>query len=204
MGREAHWDGVYTRKGRDEVSWYRAHLERSLAWIEAYAPGHGAHVVDMGAGASTLVDDLLERGFTRVSAADLSAVALEVSRERLGARAESVRWVVGDATEALLEDASVDLWHDRAVFHFLVEPERRDAYVDQVRRCVRSGGHVVIATFAPDGPEKCSGLPVARYDADALLAAFGDGFERVEDAREVHSTPWGSPQAFTWVVLRVC
>jgi ubiquinone/menaquinone biosynthesis C-methylase UbiE len=203
MGREEHWDDVYTRKARDEVSWYRAHLERSVAWIEEYAPGPDAHVVDMGGGASTLVDDLLERGFGRVTVADLSAVALEATRGRLGERAQRVRWVVGDATAPLLEDASVDVWHDRAVFHFLTEPERRRAYVEQVRRCVRPGGHVIVATFAADGPERCSGLPVARYDAHELADAFGEGFSRVEDAREVHTTPWGSPQAFTWVVLRV-
>ncbi len=202
MGREEHWDDIYTRKGRDEVSWFRPHLERSLEWITAHAPGADAHVVDMGAGASTLVDDLLDRGFGNVSVADLSAVALEVSKARLGERAEGVNWLVGDATEALLDHGSVDLWHDRAVFHFLVEPERQRAYVEQVRRCVRSGGHVIVATFAPDGPERCSGLPVARHGADALAAAFGDGFERVEDAREVHTTPWGSPQVFTWIVLR--
>src|SRR5690606_37314818 len=151
---------------------YRPRIEQSLAWIDRCDLAADAHIVDVGGGASTLVDDLLARGFTRVSVADLSARALERARERLGDRAEQVGWVLGDVTTPLFEDASVALWHDRAVFHFLTDADARAAYVERVTRALRPGGLAILASFGQAGPERCSGLPVVRYDPAELAAAL--------------------------------
>ncbi len=205
MGKQEHWQSVYTEKETTAVSWYREHLEQSIALIERCSLADSAAIVDVGGGASTLVDDLLERGFTNVTVLDLAAAAFEKVRQRLGERADDVRWVVGDVTEPLLAADSVDLWHDRAVFHFMTEPAQRTAYLEQVRRVVRVGGYVLLGTFALDGPEKCSGFPVARYSPDGLFAqldGLGVGFVKVAEAREVHETPWGSEQAFSYVLAR--
>jgi SAM-dependent methyltransferase len=203
MSRQEHWEAVYAAKEPSQVSWFRPHLDRSVAWIEGLGLDSGAHIVDVGAGASTLVDDLLARGFVRISALDLSAQALARSQARLGEEAaDRVRWIVGDATEALLEADSVDLWHDRAVFHFLTEEAQRAAYVAQLARALRVGGVVILATFAPDGPERCSGLPVARHSVASLREALGPAFVLLDEAREVHETPWGSPQVFTYAMFR--
>jgi SAM-dependent methyltransferase len=199
---KAHWEDVYGRKQPHEVSWYRPHLDRSLASIDACQLSTSARLVDVGGGASTLVDDLLERGFTDVTVLDLSQAALARSRARLGERAASVRWVEGDATAAHFEPASVDLWHDRAVLHFLTDASARDAYLAHLRRAVRPGGFVVLATFAPEGPEKCSGLPVVRYAPEALAALLGPEFELLDSASDEHHTPWGSTQAFSYVRCR--
>jgi SAM-dependent methyltransferase len=197
-----HWDEVYRNKSPDSVSWYRPRLEKSLAWIDRCGLDHRAHVVDVGGGASTLVDDLLARGFERISVADISAEALAHTRARLGHAADSVRWVVGDATTPLFDEDSVDLWHDRAVFHFLTDPARRAAYVEALRRAVRPGGFVIIATFGPNGPERCSGLLVSRYTSSDIAAALGPGFELVEQADEEHTTPSGAAQAFAYALCR--
>lgn len=199
----AHWEEVYRTKATDRVSRFRPHLDRSLAFVRNLGLSHDARIVDIGGGASTLVDDLQAEGFSNLAVLDLSASALDVSRRRLGERAAAVDWIVGDATAALLPAQSVDLWHDRAVFHFLTDPAARQAYVEQVRRVVRPGGAVVVATFAPDGPEKCSGLPVARYDADGIHAVFGSGFRKVGEERELHHTPAGGEQAFAYCFCRV-
>ncbi|MAQ19577.1 MAG: SAM-dependent methyltransferase [Sandaracinus sp.] len=202
MSDAGHWEEVYATKAPDGVSWYRPHLDRSLALIEGLGPSRDARIVDVGGGASTLVDDLLDRGFQDLAVVDLATAALAASRARLGDRATAVEWIVGDARHALFPVGSVDLWHDRAVFHFLTEPADRAAYVDHLALAVRPGGHAVIATFAEDGPEKCSGLPVVRHSPDALAAAMGDRFEALQTAREVHRTPWGSEQPFAYVVVR--
>jgi SAM-dependent methyltransferase len=202
MTDAAHWEAVYGAKRADEVSWYRPHLDRSLALIDALALSKNAHVLDAGAGASTLVDDLLARGFTALTLVDLSKAALEVTRARLGPRGASVRFLVGDASAPLVPDASVDLWHDRAVFHFQTDPAKRSTYVERIARAVRPGGHVILATFALDGPERCSNLPVARHDAAGLLAELGPRFAHVRDEREAHTTPKGGAQSFTYLVAR--
>lgn len=205
MGKQEHWQSVYREKETTAVSWYREHLEQSLALIECCNLASSAAIVDVGGGASTLVDDLLERGFTDVIVMDLAAAAFVKVRERLGERADDVRWVVGDVTEPHLEPDSIDLWHDRAVFHFMTESRQRAAYLEQVRRVVRVGGYVLLGTFALDGPEKCSGFTVARYSPDRLfeqLNGLAAGFEKVAEAREVHETPWGSEQAFSYVLVR--
>lgn len=202
MSTREHWDAVYRNKSPDEVSWYRPRLEQSLTWIDGCGLKSRAHVVDVGGGASTLVDDLLARGFERVSVADISAAALAHTRARLGDAARDVRWVLGDATTPLFDDNSVDLWHDRAVFHFLCEPARRDAYIEALHRCVRPGGFAIIATFGPNGPERCSGLPVTRYASSEIAAALGSGFELVDQADEDHTTPGGASQAFAYALCR--
>lgn len=202
MSTREHWDEVYRSKSPDSVSWYRPRLDQSLAWIDGRRLDHRAHVVDVGGGASTLADDLLARGFERVSVADISAEALAHTRARLADAARSVQWVVGDATTALFDEGSVDLWHDRAVFHFLTEPARRDAYIGALRRAVRPGGFVLMATFGPNGPERCSGLPVRRYASSDIAAALGAGFALVAQADEEHTTPWGATQAFAYALCR--
>lgn len=202
MSVREHWDEVYRDKSPDSVSWYRPRLEQSLVWIDGCGLDPRAHVVDIGGGASTLVDDLLARGFERISVADISAEALTHSRARLGEAARRVQWVVGDATTSLFDEASVDLWHDRAVFHFLTEPARRDAYVEGLRRALRPGGFVIIATFGPNRPERCSGLPVTRYASSDIAAALGAGFELVDQADEAHTTPAGASQGFAYALCR--
>ncbi|MCB9762107.1 MAG: class I SAM-dependent methyltransferase [Alphaproteobacteria bacterium] len=202
MSTREHWDEVYRSKSPESVSWYRPRLEQSLAWIDRCGLDPGAHVVDVGGGASPLVDDLLTRGFERISVADIAAEALAHTHARLGDIGQTVQWVVGDATTPLFDEDSVDLWHDRAVFHFLTEPARREAYIEALRRAVRPGGFVIIATFGPNGPERCSGLPVKRYASSDIAAALGAGFELVEQADEAHTTPWGAQQAFAYALCR--
>lgn len=202
MSTREHWDEVYRDKSPDSVSWYRPRLEQSLAWVDGCDLDPSAHIVDVGGGASTLVDDLLARGYEQISVADISAEALALARARLGDAASSVDWVVGDATTPLFDEESVDLWHDRAVFHFLTESARRDAYIEALRRAVRPGGYAIIATFGPGGPERCSGLPVKRYASGDIAAALGSGFELVDQTDEEHVTPWGSEQAFAYALCR--
>jgi len=199
---QAHWQAVYRDKTPPQTSWHRAHLDESLRLIDALALPSQAPVLDVGTGRSTLVDDLLLRGFADIDALDVSSAALQDTRARLGADALRVHWIAADVLGADLPGTRYALWHDRAVFHFLIEADLRARYVERCARAVRPGGHAVIATFAPDGPERCSGLPVARYDAAQLAAEFAPAFEPVAETRELHLTPWNSEQAFTYVVLR--
>lgn len=201
-GREDHWQAVYQDKSEQQTSWYRPHLDASLRWIDSLDLPHDAPVIDVGGGRSTLVDDLLDRGFADITVLDLSEAALAQSRARLGDQAASVHWLPGDITDVELPEATYGLWHDRAVFHFLVERDAQQRYVDRATRAVREGGYMVLATFAADGPERCSGLPVARYDADALAARFAPQFERVDAGRDVHRTPFDTEQPFTYLLLR--
>jgi len=196
--RDDHWEQVYEQKGSGGVSWYRPHLEQSLALIEASGAPLTARIVDIGGGASTFVDDLLDRGFTDITIVDLSQAALDIAQARLGARASLVKWVQGDVTTLDLGCAAFDIWHDRAVFHFLVAHEQRAAYIARACCSLRTQGHVVLATFAPDGPEKCSGLPVVRYTVGELQHQFGPAFELVAEASDRHETPWGSTQSFVY------
>ena len=202
MSDRAHWDAVYGRKASDEVSWYRPHLDQSMEFIERAGLSRDAALIDVGGGTSTLVDDLLARGFTRVTVLDLSAAAIEATKRRLGERADGVRWIVGDITRVELPEGAFDFWHDRAVFHFLREPDERARYVAAVRRALKPGGHIVVATFGPEGPERCSGLDVVRYDADRLHDEFGAPFEKVASVTETHTTPWGSEQQFVYCYCR--
>jgi SAM-dependent methyltransferase len=202
-GPKEHWESVYRQKGLSDVSWYRPHLDRSLAYLDAARLPPDAAILDVGGGASTFVDDLLDRGYTNVSVLDLSQTALEVARKRLGARGDRVRWIRADVTDASLSEAAIDFWHDRAVFHFLADPAARARYVENARRSVRPGGHILVATFGLHGPEKCSGLDVVRYSPDGLHAEFGNDFAKVGEASETHVTPWGSEQEFIYCYCRL-
>lgn len=198
----AHWDAVYREKGEQATSWFRPKLVASLRLLAEAGIDPALPAIDVGAGRSTFVDELLDRGVRDVTALDVSAEALSQLRTRLGPRGDAVHWRVGDATSIALPAAHYGLWHDRAVFHFLVDDVSRDRYVAQAARAIRPGGHLLVATFAPAGPERCSGLPVRRYDADALAAAFAPAFERVAALAEDHVTPFGKVQPFTYVLLR--
>lgn len=201
--RREHWETVYRSKNPDEVSWYRPHLERSLTFIDSAHLPQAAAIIDVGGGASTLVDDLLDRGYTDLTVLDLSERALAEARRRLGPRAARVAWMLGDVTRIELPEHRFDFWHDRAVFHFLTDAAARDRYVAAVRRAVKPGGHIVVATFGPEGPERCSGLPVARYSAEGIHAQFGSEFEKVGSDAEVHRTPWGVEQEFVYCYCRM-
>lgn len=198
-----HWEAVYATKPTDGVSWYRPHLDRSLGFIEGASLPKDAAILDVGGGAATLVDDLIDRGYSNLTVLDLSEAALKAAQIRLGERAGRVTWLCADILEATLPEHSIDFWHDRAVFHFLTEAAARERYVAQVRRALTPGGHIVVATFGPGGPDKCSGLPVARFTAAGIHSEFGDDFAKVGDAEEVHQTPWGSDQEFVYCYCRM-
>jgi 2-polyprenyl-3-methyl-5-hydroxy-6-metoxy-1,4-benzoquinol methylase len=195
MVSEQHWDKVYRTKDSHDVSWYQEFPAVSVRMITAQAAS--GKVIDVGAGDSTLADELVERGFI-VTVLDVAPSAIDAVRRRLGDRAT---YVVADLLDWSPRE-SYDLWHDRAVFHFLTDPATQAAYVDLAGSAVRPGGAVVLATFAPDGPVSCSGLPTARHDAESLAALFADHFTLASSEREEHRTPWGAVQPFTWVTLR--
>lgn len=196
----SHWDQVYEHKPSHVVSWYRPHLDRSLSWIDGLARPSDA-LVDVGGGASTLVDDLLARDFRDITVLDVSGAALQAARTRLGPRAGQVRWIEADVADWRPVRRHA-VWHDRAVFHFMTTPAQRAAYVATLRAGTAPGALVIMGTFALDGPEKCSGLPVERYSAETLSAVLGDGFVPVDRAEETHRTPSGAEQRFSWSVLR--
>ncbi len=193
-----HWESVYQNKSFDSVSWYAPHLDESLRLIEQLSQNKTAAIVDIGGGESTLVDDLLDRDYKDVSVLDISETAIEFTKQRLGSRSRDVSWHVGDITQYDFGDKKFDLWHDRAVFHFLTEPAARQAYVDLVRRSVKSGGYVLMATFGPNGPLKCSGLDVVRYDDQSLHKEFGKGFHLMGSELNNHDTPMGTNQQFLY------
>jgi SAM-dependent methyltransferase len=198
MSSKDHWETVYSSKADADVSWTQPEPQMSLLLIAEVCPS--GRVIDVGGGTSVLVDRLLDQGYS-VAVLDISEAALQRAKARLGQRAEKVRWIVADVTvNPTLETA--DLWHDRAVFHFLTEPADRAAYVDLLRRTVPVGGHAIIATFALDGPEKCSGLPVCRYDGPALAREFAPAFSLIRSAPESHVTPWGKRQSFQYSLFR--
>ncbi len=203
MPNKDHWEQVYTTKSTTGVSWFQAHAEQSLRLIQDTGVPLSAAIIDVGGGASTLVDDLLAGGYRALSVLDISAAALKAAQVRLGAAAEQVRWLVGDITSVELPTQTFDVWHDRAVFHFLTTPEQRAAYVCQVLHAVKPGGHVIVSTFAEDGPLQCSGLPVMRYSADGLHAEFGAPFELIRHEQEEHRTPAGGIQKFVYCYCRM-
>ncbi|KRP87488.1 SAM-dependent methyltransferase [Bradyrhizobium yuanmingense] len=199
--RSNHWDHVYATKGEAEVSWYQDSPAISLAMIRAAGSDRDTTIIDVGGGASRLVDALLQDGYRDIAVLDLSANALAAAKKRIGQAASTVDWIVADAT-TWRPARTYDVWHDRAAFHFLTDPRDRVAYVERLRSAVRPGGHVIIATFAPDGPEKCSGLPVQRHDSASLAAELGPEFKLVETRSETHHTPWHSTQAFQFSRFR--
>lgn len=193
-----YWDGRYADIGDTKVSWFQANPEISLMLITRVStPTDG--VADIGGGAGRLVDHLLERGYHDVTVVDLSQQALTTAHERIGEA--PVHWVVSDIRD-WQPDRTFDVWHDRAAYHFLTDPEDQRRYWHQVRESVPAGGYVVMATFAEDGPQMCSGLPVHRYSADGLVATMGEGFEVLETLREEHVTPAGGTQSFVWILAR--
>ncbi|PHR63504.1 MAG: SAM-dependent methyltransferase [Idiomarina sp.] len=197
-----HWEDVYKTKAVDRVSWYQSRAETSLRLITDTGMSHEAAIIDVGSGASRLIDNLLAAGFANITALDLSASALATSKKRLKAKAENVTWLVGDVLTTAFAKAQFSIWHDRAVFHFLMTPEQQQSYVTQAAKAVEQGGYAIIATFAEDGPEKCSGLPVQRYSAQQLAEVFAEHFTLVHTEREIHKTPNGSEQKFNYCVLR--
>lgn len=199
--RTTHWQNVYATKSETEVSWFQASPAISLEMIRAASPDRAAAIIDIGGGASRLVDALLQDGYRNLAVLDLSANALNAAKKRIGAAASTVDWIVADAT-TWRPAKTWDVWHDRAAFHFLTDPRDRAAYVERLRSAVAPGGQVIIATFAPDGPEKCSGLPVQRHDSASLSAELGPEFELVETRSETHHTPWHSTQAFQFSRFR--
>jgi SAM-dependent methyltransferase len=203
MSREKHWDRIYRSKAPTEVSWYQPEARLSLDLIRRVALQVDTPLLDVGGGASTLVDGLLSAGYRDVSVLDLAPAALARARERLGERATQVKWIVADVLDAPLPAGSCAVWHDRAVFHFLTDARDRARYVAQVERVVRPGGHVIVASFGPEGPTRCSGLEVVRYSPDGMHAEFGASFRLLDSMREDHRTPSGRMQAFVYCLCRL-
>ena len=202
MNTKTHWEHIYETKAPTQVSWYQEHARFSLQYIRKTGIQKTDAIIDVGGGASTLVDDLVADGYQQISILDVSAAALQLARQRLGAHAVAVSWIEADVTQADLAEQAYDLWHDRAVFHFLTQAIDRQRYIDTVRNAVRVGGHIILATFAPDGPERCSGLDVVRYTPESLHREFGGDFEVVDSARETHHTPFGTEQKFIYCYCR--
>lgn len=202
MQPKEHWEQLYSSKSVDEVSWFQEHAALSVKLIRDAGVALTAPIIDVGGGASTLVDDLLANGYAKITVLDLSAAALAAAKARLGVRAADVQWLEANIIEAELASNAYEVWHDRAVFHFLTTAQERHAYVQTVLRAVKPGGLVVVATFAEDGPSQCSGLPVMRYDAKALHAEFGEPFVLLGHEKESHHTPGGNEQKFVYCFCR--
>jgi SAM-dependent methyltransferase len=204
MKPKNHWEHVYATKAPDAVSWYAPHLDDSLAYIRRTGVPKAAGIVDVGGGESTLVDDLLGAGYENVSVLDISPKALDVCRSRLGKQAAAtVTWLAADVLAHTFPPESVDVWHDRAVFHFLTEATQRAAYVQQVLTALRPGGFAIVGAFGPQGPTQCSGLPVARYSSEGLHDEFGAPFTLLDHRVVFHTTPWGSEQQFVYCFCRL-
>ena len=199
--RREHWDHVYRTKTETEVSWYQSHSAQSLALIRSEASDLSCSIIDVGGGASHLVDDLLSQGYSDLTVLDISEAALNRSRERLAPLADKVAWIAADITQ-WKPQRTWDVWHDRAVFHFLTERHDQDAYIAALTAATRAGSIAVISTFALNGPERCSGLPVQRYDAAGLAARINDGFQLISETTEAHRTPGGAIQNFVYAVLK--
>jgi SAM-dependent methyltransferase len=203
MENKNYWDKVYAAKAANSASWFQEHAVYSLSLLRDTGITRSGAIIDVGGGASTLVDDLLADGYSDVTVLDLSSAALFAARQRLGTLADKVQWLEADVTNVDLPKNRFEVWHDRAVFHFLTEPEQRRAYVEQVSHSVKPGGHVIVATFAEDGPTQCSGLPVKRYSAGELHEEFGEAFTLVKHVEEAHHTPSGAVQQFVYCYCRV-
>jgi 2-polyprenyl-3-methyl-5-hydroxy-6-metoxy-1,4-benzoquinol methylase len=201
FNRQAHWQNVYKEKGEYQVSWFQERPAVSLELIAAVGANPDSAIIDIGGGASRLVDALVEKGYRDLTVLDLSESAVSIAKARLGETAAAVRWIVADVTQ-WEPTRSYDLWHDRAAFHFLTEASDRSAYIDRLTKAVPRGGHAVIGTFALDGPERCSGLPVVRYDAAQLSATLTPSFALVDMRRDDHKTPWGAIQHFQFSIFR--
>lgn len=202
IASKTHWENVYSIKAPTEVSWYREHLDNSLRMILQTNVDKYGEIIDIGGGSSTLVDDLLETGFSNLSVLDISSRAIENSRQRLGRDAAKVEWIEADITDAALPENYYDVWHDRAVFHFLTASEDRKQYVDLAKRSLKVGGHIIVASFGLGGPAKCSGLDVVRYSPGTMHNEFGNSFELVRSLDETHHTPFDTTQEFVYCYCR--
>ena len=200
-GTRSHWEEVYSTKADTAVSWFQPHSVRSLELIESAMPDRASAIVDIGGGASRLVDDLIAKGYTDLTVLDVAEAALEKSRTRLGREAGKVAWIAADITQWRPSRAFA-VWHDRAVFHFLTEPDSQAAYLSALEAGTSAGSIVIMATFALDGPDKCSGLAVQRYSPATLAARVGPAFSLTNEALETHTTPWGTEQRFSYAILR--
>lgn len=200
---KSHWEHVYGTRAPDAVSWYAPHLNESLGYIRRTGVAADAAIMDVGGGEATLVDDLLDAGYQNIAVLDISDRALAVCRERLAKRAAGVAWLAADVLELVLPPRSIDVWHDRAVFHFLIEQESRERYVAQVLKALKPGGYAIVGAFGPKGPTQCSGLPVSRYSSDELHGEFGRHFHLLDHSTTLHTTPWGSTQQFVYCYCRL-
>ena len=198
MDPKVHWETIYRTKRPSEMSWYQPYPTRSIELLLRAGAGPESSILDIGGGDSTFVDALLDREFRNITVLDISSGAIERARARLGARASEVTWIEGDVRIVDLAAQAYDVWHDRAVFHFLTQPDDRTRYIAQAAGALRHGGTLIIATFALEGPPQCSGLPVTRYDARGLATELGDEFALQESLTDVHRTPAGVEQAFTY------
>jgi SAM-dependent methyltransferase len=202
MSTKTHWESVYETKPAESVSWYAPHLRESLRYVTQAAASKKVAIIDVGGGESTLVDDLVNEGYSDITVLDISATALEVTKRRLGPLGVRVKWMAADVLEVDLPVAAYDIWHDRAVFHFLTSDDQRRRYVAQVLKALKPGGFAIVGVFGPEGPEKCSGLQVSRYAPSELHGAFGAPFELLGSSVEQHTTPWGAPQQFVYCYCR--
>ncbi len=200
-GGKIHWESVYTTKGENQVSWFQDSPALSLDLIDLAHPSLQSAIIDVGGGASRLVDALLVRGFQNVAVLDLSETALAKTKARLDHQTTQVQWIVADVTK-WCPTQIYDVWHDRAAFHFLTSEADRASYAERLNKAVRTGGCVVIGTFALNGPKRCSGLPVQRYDSQSLAAILGQDFELIDSRLHDHSTPQGANQRFQFSTFR--
>lgn len=201
IDKSSYWNGVYETKGEDEVSWFQKNPEPSLEFVRRYALDQSASIIDIGGGASRLIDHLLTDGFHNVTVMDISSEAIAIARERIGNSETSVKWIISDVTKWQPNDCS-DIWHDRAVFHFLTELSDQTAYIETLKRALKSGGYLVMATFALDGPKKCSGLPVMRHDSNSLQNLLGSSFKLIETRNHDHQTPFQTIQLFQYSIFQ--
>ena len=201
MSNKTHWESIHQTKTPTQVSWFQEHSRLSLQFIENTGVDRAGQIIDVGGGISTLVDDLLASDYKHITVLDIAAASLQTAQQRLGSRAQKITWIEAD-TQVQLPYQFYDVWHDRAVFHFLTKPAHRQRYIEAVRYALKPGGHIIVATFAPDGPTQCSGLEIVRYSEDSLHNAFGRGFEIVDSARETHHTPFGTDQKFVYCYCR--
>ncbi len=199
---KTHWENIYKTKSSKDVSWYRPHLEESLRMIRSLGLSKDAEIIDVGGGASTLPDDLLAEGYKNITALDISSVAFKVSKDRLGNKTNSIHWFEADVTQASLKPNHYDLWHDRAVFHFLTKPEDRQKYVNNLSKALKPGGYALISTFGSNGPLKCSGLEIVRYSAENLKKELGEAYELEKHCTEIHKTPFDTTQEFLYCLFR--
>ena len=198
MNQRNHWEDIYSNRPSEKLGWFKPHLQTSLSWIKEIGLDKAAPIIDVGGGASTLVDDLLEAGYQSITILDLSKKALSLAKARLGEKGHAVKWLEGNITSVSLPTHSYSLWHDRAVFHFLTAPEQQQKYRQKLLGALKPGGHLIIGTFAPEAPPKCSGLPVQRYTAEQLATTLGEEFKLTRHHKELHVTPGGVEQMYLY------